>query len=210
MESVFAFIRALIAGIMLALAAVFPSCGTAVQESPEDGPSQAVQDAQNQLEQDDLVSTDDFDVETNLTESRFGITYQIPQSWSRQVDDSNQNLVYYYPDNALMVMVAFETMEKEGLAISELEAESFARGLEEGFDHFTRVATTRMTLPYDGRDLIYYEYQGSIAGFEGRYYVYAFLVEDGIITFMYGNSANCNASGVHDLWKVIESVEVNE
>ena len=66
------------------------------------------------------VVTNDFDSETNKTESLNEYFYEVPKNWEKG-EDSTEDTIYFYPDEA-MLMVSYSEMD-ESILYKEVREE---------------------------------------------------------------------------------------
>lgn len=147
----------------------------------------------------------DFDPDKNQEESFHGFTYQVPITWTkRNVEASNEDTIYYYPDDG-MLMVSYS--ENSGTIEDDASQEQFINGLKSACDNFSKIdrynTTVLGTVP-----ALFVSYSGTFSETFCTCYTTVFSFDNGIIVFTYSDFDSSAYDRSKDYEQIIKSLEL--
>ena len=186
--------KLLIAILSTALILSFSACGNDKQQNVS-----STQD--NPIEEN---ISHDFNADTNLQETAYNISYQIPGNWDKKVSDDDKDLVYYYSDTGMLMVDCRDECDN---FLAEEVQDSFFQGQMESFDNYDELVRKNNSTTNNIYG-VYSEFSATLDSTEiSIAYEFVFNHNGRLFCFMYGDYVSPHADHSQDFMDIINSIE---
>lgn len=146
----------------------------------------------------------DFDESTNISETFQGVSYQVPESWTKK--DGSEGSIWYYPPRGGLLQVS--ATEAQGTMHNKVMRNSFIDGIKSGMGTDAELNEEEIIVD----DEIAYKYTGAavINNEEYNTTTVVFDCADGFMIILLATPADSPYDYINDFDAILDSVEIGE
>lgn len=146
----------------------------------------------------------DFDESTNILETFQGVSYQVPESWTKQ--DGTEGSLWYYPPRGGLLQVS--ATEAQATLHNKTMRSAFVDGMKSGMGVDTELQEEEISIDNETA----YKYTGTAVINDDEYNttIIAFDCADGFMVILFATPSDSPYDYLDDFDAILDSIQINE